>query len=181
MKEYLGMNGIAAGPIELGPSSPWLVGSGGSLHILDTFSTESKGYCPVYAGTPAVDASTFEVATTAWVRAFATNLANGQANKIDLSVYAEKTAVNFINKVLFQNNVIGDYTALGLVDRVNALENFDSTVGITLNNMKKQIKQAVTTSETAINSMQSLTDRLDSISKNQIDGEVIFKAGGAIV
>lgn len=107
MKQYIGIQGYTAGPIQVRSSTDsgtWFIDTASCIKLLNA---DKGSYKITLAGTPAQDGDINSVVTIGWIRNYAANLKDNNGQAVDLSQYATLSGLNDANgKINNINNIL---------------------------------------------------------------------------
>ena len=181
-RAYLGLQGIAAGPIRVGPTGAWLVDSTQtvsrttthSLAVLSGPKEEGSTFLPLRAGL----ASTSDDNGVVTVKYLKNYYPDHSGPSIDLTEYTTIERFNNLYTIIMGSNTeyIGTYS----IDvRVTNLENSLASVSQT----SQEVSTAMNTVKGQMSSMQqeiySLGTRIDGLVLNPFADGALLVAGGA--
>lgn len=183
MRSYVGVQGVAAGPIRVGPTGAWIVNSSQlvsgttsvpALSIQQTPATSETVFIPMRAGLTST-ADPHGVVTVEFLKDY---YPEHGAPAIDLSAYTTVAQFNKLYAAVLGTNT--SYANANCIEvRVSALEN--EVQASKNNNSKLENKiQALSTQVYAnANDIDDLQERLDNIKVTPFTGETLLIAGGA--
>lgn len=189
VRSYVGVQGIAAGPIRLGPSGAWIVNGQQNIAVtarstttiptvaiqknLST-NTNEKVYLPLQAGLTSIN-DDHGVVTVEFLKNY---YPEHEMPSVDLASYVTLVQFNELYKIVMGTNT--SYTNPNSITvRVSALENTVAgfhTTNEALESQMQTISSQVYANSTSIG---DLSNRIDNIQVNPFAGESLLIAGGA--
>lgn len=189
VRSYVGVQGIAAGPIRLGPSGAWIVNGQQNIAVtarstttiptvaiqknLST-NTNEKVYLPLQAGLTSIN-DDHGVVTVEFLKNY---YPEHEMPSVDLASYVTLVQFNELYKIVMGTNT--SYTNPNSITvRVSALENTVAgfqTTNEALESQMQSISSQVYANSTSIG---DLSNRIDNIQVNPFAGESLLIAGGA--
>lgn len=189
VRSYVGVQGIAAGPIRLGPTGAWIVNGQQNIAVtarsttsiptiaiqknLSTTTNETV-YLPLQAGLTSIQ-DDHGVVTVEFLKNY---YPDHEVPSVDLASYVTLVQFNELYKIVMGTNT--SYTNPNSITvRVSALENTVAgfqTTNEALESQMQSISSQVYANSTSIG---DLSNRIDNIKVNPFAGESLLIAGGA--
>ena len=189
MRSYVGVQGIAAGPIRLGPSGAWIVNGQQNIAVTARSTTtiptvaiqknlstniNEAVYLPLQAGLTSIN-DDHGVVTVEFLKNY---YPEHEMPSVDLASYVTLVRFNELYKIVMGTNT--SYTNPNSITvRVSALENTVAgfqTTNEALESQMQSISSQVYANSTSIG---DLSNRIDNIQVNPFAGESLLIAGGA--
>lgn len=185
---YVGIQGVAAGPLKLGSSGVWIAtgthttGQGRSATTSNTLSVQKNLpsntneiiYAPIQAGL----ASTSDKHGVVTVEFLKSYYPDHTVPNIDLSAYTTLTIFNQLWKAVLGNKT--QYTNANSIEiRVANLENILAEFEFSNEEMESNLQTLATQVYANSSSISTLNNRIDNIKVNPFVGESLLIAGGA--
>lgn len=183
-REYLGIQGITAGPIKIGPQGPWIVSepadssainNRGALAIQKNLKAELPEFVPMRAGLTSTEDEN-GVVTVEFLRNY---YPEAGAPEIDLSDYTKYTEFKNLYTIVMGANETSYQESSPINTRVKVLETNITNINTSINELGSSfttLSKQVTTNTTNINALQKA---LEDISFDPFQGNVLLVAGGA--
>lgn len=189
VRSYVGVQGVAAGPIRLGPSGAWIVNGQQNIAVttrsvttiptvaiqrnLSTQTNEAV-YLPLQAGLTSIK-DDHGVVTVEFLKNY---YPSHETPSVDLASYVTLVQFNELYNIVMGTNT--SYTNPNSITvRVSALENTVAgfqTTNEALESQMQSISSQVYANSTSIG---DLSNRIDNIQVNPFAGESLLIAGGA--
>ena len=176
MKQYIGIQGYTAGPIQVRSSTDsgtWFIDTANCVKLLNA---DKSSYKVTLAGTPAQDGDINSLVTIGWVRNFADNIKDNNGTVVDLSQYATISGLNEANnKINNINNILnvnynGQNGSGGLIAEFTSLKSTVSSIDSDTSGFNVKLIDL----QNSIDSLQKNLDSYDPFA----DGAILI-AGGA--
>lgn len=183
-REYLGIQGITAGPIKIGPQGPWIVSepadssainNRGALAIQKNFKAELPEFVPMRAGLASIEDEN-GVVTVEFLKSYYPEVG---APEIDLSDYTKYAEFKNLYTIVMGANETSYQETSPINARVKVLETNITNINTLVNGWASSfdtLSKQVTTNTTNISALQKA---LEDISFDPFQGNVLLVAGGA--
>lgn len=186
MRSYIGVQGVAAGPIRVGPEGAWIVNSSQlvsgttSVPVLsiqktpETSATSETVFVPMRAGLASTDDPN-GVVTFEFLQHY---YPDHEVPSIDLSAYTTIAQFNRLYAAVLGTNT--SYTNANCIEvRVSALENEVQASKNNNNQLDNKIQSLSTQVYANATGIKNLQTQLDNINVTPFIGETLLIAGGA--
>jgi hypothetical protein len=183
-RAYLGLQGVAAGPIRIGPSGAWIVDSTNTVNrsvyhsiaiVNKPHTGEGVSFIPLRAGLASTE-DDYGVVTVEYLKTY--HPSSGSGTSVDLSKYTTKTEYQDLYKIVMGPNT--SYSNANSIEvRVTSVEN--QIAGVTqtsqaTSDMVASMKADISQTKQDITTLGA---RIDSLTFDPFAGGALLKAGGA--